>query len=82
MDINESTKVPLFVALGAVPIMVAAVLWIGSVSGKSNSNEDRLNRQADKIVRMETKTEAWHDQEMLFLIEIRERLVRIEAKQK
>lgn len=78
MLIDEKTKIPLFVALGSLPVFVIAILWIGSLNARVGSEEQRADRIVDKIHTMEQKD----DRVLDGIIDIRERLARIEERLK
>lgn len=78
MHIDEKTKIPLFVALGSLPVLVMAVLWIGSLNARVGAEEARADRIVDKIHLMEQKD----DRILEGIIDIRERLARIEERLK
>lgn len=76
MDITEKTRVPLFSVIVAMPILAGAVLWCGATNSRIASNEQRSDRIVDKLHTMESK----EDRALEIVIDIRERLARIEAK--
>lgn len=78
MIIDDRTKIPLFVAIAAVPVLVVAVFWIATLSGRVTATEQRTDRVVDKIRAMETK----EDKILDGISDVRERLARIEEQLK
>lgn len=78
MEINEKTKIPLFIAIASIPVIVVAVFWIATLNGRVWASEQRVDRVVDKIHTMENK----EDKILDVIVDVRERLARIEAKLK
>lgn len=77
MDINQKTRVPLFAVITAIPTLVGAIAWATMVYYKADAAVVAINRQAvkdrdqDKVI----------EKQMDLLIDIRERVIRIEEHQ-
>jgi hypothetical protein len=69
MDINEQTRVPLFAVLAAIPIIIGFIFWMSSLYASVSQAEITNNKQDVKI-----------DQLYELLIDIRDRVIRIEEK--
>lgn len=78
MTLDEKSKIPLFVAISAVPVLIVAGLWVGTLNGRVSASEQRTDRVVDKIHTMELK----EDKVFEVMSDIRERLARIEEKLK
>lgn len=74
--IDEKAKIPLILAIGAIPAIVMAVFWIATLSGRVGAAEQRTDRIVDKIHTMESR----EDKVLDALADIRERLGRIEGR--
>lgn len=69
MDINEQTRVPLFAVLASIPIIIGFIFWMSSLYASVSQAEITNNKQDVKI-----------DQLYELLIDIRDRVIRIEEK--
>lgn len=78
VNIDEKTKVPLFMAIAALPVLVVSVFWVATLNGRVTASEQRTDRVVDKIHTMEARD----DKVLDGIIDIRERLARIEEKLK
>lgn len=76
IDINDKTRVPLFVVVATMPVIVVSVFWIASLGSRVAASEQRTDRVVDKIHIMEAK----EDKVLEGIIDIRERLSRIEER--
>ena len=71
MDISDKTKVPLFAVLALTPIFFGAIFWLSYIY-VSLENANAINvKQEDKI-----------DDMRLLMIDVRDRLIRIESEVK
>lgn len=66
----------------AASVIISSIMFIASVNDKANANSDRLERQKEKMLRMDTQHENEYHEMHSVLIEIRERVTRIEQYQK
>jgi hypothetical protein len=71
MDISDKTKIPLFVVVAALPVLFGFVFWLSSIYAAVSTAQDINLKQDIKI-----------DQLYTLLIDIRDRLVRIEEQNK
>lgn len=78
MTIDATTKFPLFVAIGAMPTIIVAVMWLGATAERVTANEKRADLALDRISRLEEKG----DQVLDGIIDLKERLARIEERLK
>lgn len=78
MEINDKTKIPLFMAVGSLPVFVVAIFWVATLNSRVSASEQRTDRVVDKIHNMEVRD----DKVLDGIIDIRERLARIEEKLK
>ena len=69
LKIDDSTSVPLFAVLAVVPVAVGFIIWLSTIYSIA-SNAERSN------ISQEIKIEATRD----LLIDIRDRVIRIEEK--
>lgn len=76
MTIDEKTKVPLFIVMATIPVIIVSVLWIGTLSARVTTAEQRTDRIVDKIHAMEGK----EDRILDGISDLRERLARIEER--
>lgn len=76
MVIDDKTRIPLFIVIAAIPTIVAAVLWIGTLNARVTTAEQRTDRIVDKIHSMEGK----EDKIIEGIADLRERSARIEQK--
>lgn len=49
MKITENTTIPLFAAIGTIPVLVAAIVWISAISFKADEAK-AVNMQQDEII--------------------------------
>lgn len=77
-EIDDKTKVPLFMAIGSLPVLVVAIFWVATLNSRVSASEQRTDRVVDKIHTMEAK----EDKVLDGIIDIRERLSRIEERLK
>lgn len=78
LDVFEKVSA-LVVAAG---VLVSAVLFIGAVNDKSNANAERLDRQKEKLEKIEGQQDSQYHEIHSLLIDIRERVTRLEQYQK
>lgn len=71
MNIDESTNIKLFAAIAALPAIATCVFWIAAIQLKAEAAE-RVNEKQD--AKLETQ--------MTLLLDIRDRIIRIESTQK
>ena len=69
VSIDDKTNIPLFVAIGAVPLIVIAVVWLTAIDAKASSGEERSLRNERTLVK-----------QMDLLSDIRAQLGRIEGQ--
>lgn len=69
IDIDEKTKISVYALVGAVPLIVAGAIWVATIEAKATGAGDRSY-----------KNEALIERQMGLLIEIKERLIRLEEK--
>lgn len=67
--IDEKTSIPLYAVLATIPFVVAAAMWLASISATA-SNAEQVNAEQEEMIN--------HNRELL--VDIRERLIRIETK--
>lgn len=69
-------------AVLAVGVLVSAVMFVGAVNDKANANSERMDRQKEKIQRMEGQQDVLEHEIHNALNEILQRVTRIEQYQK
>jgi hypothetical protein len=67
--LDETTNIPLFAALAALPIIIGFIFWLTSIDSKAQASIDVNAAQDIKI-----------EQARDILVDIRERIIRIETK--
>lgn len=70
MNIDAKTRIGLFTVAAAIPTMTALIVWAVRVEAKTDAAISVNDRQ-EKLI----------DEQMRMNVEIRERLIRIEANQ-
>ena len=78
MEINEDTKVPLFKALGLVGFLSGGIVWATMVYYKADTAVAAIETQAKRDKEQDDRL----TKQMDLLIDIRERVIRIETNQK
>jgi len=68
-QIDDRTSIPLFAALAATPIIIGFIVWLSTIYSMASNAEFVNIQQDDKIINNGK-----------ILIDIRERLIRIETK--
>jgi hypothetical protein len=48
-EISDRTSIKLGMVLVSIPVLVTALLWIGSLNDKANANSSRLDRN-EKVI--------------------------------
>jgi len=71
VDITETTRVPLFTVIGAIPITVGFIFWLSVIYLKADAAQDYNEKQDIKI-----------EMQNAILLDIRDRIIRIEESQK
>ncbi len=74
VDINDRTKVGLFAVLGAMPFVISGIIWASFVYFKA---EAAMTKNIEQDTRIE-KHDVRFDAQWEVLIEIRDRLTRLE----
>jgi hypothetical protein len=69
MTLDENTKIPLFTAIGAVLVLIGGIFWLSSLFAEVTSHTKQIERLQDD-----------QREEMKVLLEIRERVIRLEEK--
>lgn len=69
MTLNEKTKIEFFTVIGILPVFAAMVFWVSMIYFK-----------ADAAERMNTSQDVKLDSQMQILLDIRDRLTRLEEK--
>lgn len=69
MEINASTKIQLWAVLGSVPFLVGGIIWLSTIYSTA-ADAQRINEKQD--LKLETQ--------MSLLLDIRDRVIRIEEK--
>lgn len=54
MKITENTTIPLFAAIGTIPVIVAAIVWISAISFKADEAK-AVNFRQDEIINNQSK---------------------------
>ena len=67
--IDENTNIPLFTAIAALPIIAGFIMWLSSIDSKATTSIESNAAQEIKI-----------EQQRDILVDIRERIIRIETK--
>ena len=67
--IDDKTSIPLFAVLAAAPVMVGFIIWLSTIYSIA-SNAQQVNESQDRKIESSSK----------ILVDIRERLIRIETK--
>lgn len=67
--ISEKTNVPLFAVLVSLPFIIGTILWLTAIASDANAANERTSMMQQRQARNED-----------ILIDIRERLIRIEEK--
>lgn len=55
MKITDSTTIPLFTAIGTIPVLVAAIVWISAISFKADQAQ-AINDRQDITIDEQNKT--------------------------
>lgn len=55
MKITDSTTIPLFTAIGTIPVLVAAIVWISAISFKADQAQ-AVNQRQDEIIDEQSRT--------------------------
>jgi hypothetical protein len=71
LKIDESTSIPLFTVLAAIPVLIGFILWLSTIYAIA-SNAEKINISQD------SKIESTKD----LLVDIRDRIIRIEESLK
>jgi hypothetical protein len=71
MTVDSQTKVSLFAVLGALPLLVGGLVWLTSIDAKASSAEVSALKNAETL-----------DRQLNLLLEMREKLARIEEQLK
>lgn len=50
MNIDNQTKIPLFTAIGLVPLIVGGILWLSNIHAKAESAETKLEKLEQAII--------------------------------
>jgi hypothetical protein len=69
VEINENTKIRLYAVLGAMPVLVGGIIWVTMIFFKADAAE-RINAKQDEKL----------DSQMIILLDIRDRVSRIEER--
>lgn len=69
MTINERTKVGLFTILGVLPFICGVIFWLATVSIKVDIQKE-----------VDTKQDSQINSSLIMLVDIRERLIRLETQ--
>lgn len=67
--IDEKTRIPLFAAICAMPFLAGGIIWLSTIDSTAATALEEARKNTDRI-----------DVQMNFLVDIRERLVRIEER--
>lgn len=54
MKITENTTIPLFAAIGTIPVIVAAIVWISAISFKADEAK-AVNLRQDEVINNQNK---------------------------
>lgn len=73
MKINENTTIPLWAMIASVPAIVGGIMWLSFIAYTSNSS-------ASQITEIKSESKELHREVRLQLIQINDRLTRIETK--
>lgn len=71
MTVDAQTKIPLFAALGSLPLLVGGIIWLTTIDAKASS----ANASA-------LRNEVAVEKQVSILLDLRERLARIEEQLK
>lgn len=71
MTVDSQTKVSLFAALGSLPLLIGGIVWLTTIDAKASAAADAAARN-----------EAGIEKQVNLLLEMRERLARIEEQLK
>lgn len=71
MDINDRTKIPLFAVMASMPVLAGGLVWLSVIYFKADAAEQYNIKQDLKI-----------ETQMSLLLDIRDRVIRIEEKQR
>ena len=69
ININEKTNIRLVLVFAALPFIAAAILWLGSIYDRALADEARIEANSRVI-----------DRQINLLLEIRDRVIRIEER--
>jgi hypothetical protein len=69
VTIDDKTKIPLFSAIGGVSLFIGGIFWLATLMGEVKAH----TKEIDKL-------HADQREEMKVLLEIRERVIRLEEK--
>jgi hypothetical protein len=53
LEINETTKIPLFAAMAALPVVVGGIIWLTTIDSKASAAQEEL--RGLKILVIETR---------------------------
>lgn len=67
MDITDKTRVGLFAVLGALPVIIGGIFWLSMIYFKAEAAERMNEKQEQKL-----------DSQMAILLDIRDRVIRLE----
>ena len=73
MNINEQTTIPLWAMLASIPALIGAIMWLSFIAYTSNS-------AAASVTEIKSESKELHKEVRLQLIQINDRLTRIETK--
>lgn len=82
VTINEKTRIGLFAVLGAIPVFVIVIFYGTMVYFKAEASEKKNLEQDVAILSNRKEVDLKIDSQMLVLIEIRDRLTRLEEQVK
>jgi hypothetical protein len=71
MTVDSQTKISLFAALGGLPLLIGGIAWLTAIDARANSAETIALRNEVVI-----------EKQINLLLEMRDRLVRIEEQLK
>ncbi len=54
MKITENTTIPLFAAIGTIPVIVATIVWISAISFKADEAK-AVNLRQDEVINNQNK---------------------------
>jgi hypothetical protein len=79
MEIDETTKVPIFAAIVTLPAIVCTCFWIGALSSRVDADEARLERIALAMKEDRAAIKVFMEKQIEIAADSRDRLIVVET---